>query len=127
MLVGPLQSAFIPGMLLVDSTVVASEIIASWKRKGTRGFMGKVDFVKAYDSLDWNFVGVHEKRGFIEAWIKWVWRCGNTHTFFILVNRCPESGWIHPQRGMRQGCPLALLLFVLAVDTLVICSIQAWS
>ena len=57
MLVGLLQSAFIPGRLLVDSTVVASEIIASWKRKGTRGIMGKVDFVKAYDSLDWNFCG----------------------------------------------------------------------
>ena len=51
-LVGPFQSAFIPGRLLIDSVTVASEIITTWQRKGTRGFMWKVDFAKAYDSLD---------------------------------------------------------------------------
>ena len=51
-LVGPFQSAFIPARLLVDSVTVAGEIIAAWQRKGTRGFMWKVDFVKAYETLD---------------------------------------------------------------------------
>ena len=43
-LVGPFQSAFISGRLLVDSITIAGEIIADWQRKGTKGFMQKVDF-----------------------------------------------------------------------------------
>ena len=35
-----------------DSVVIAEEIIADWRRSGTAGFIWKVDFAKAYDSLD---------------------------------------------------------------------------
>ena len=36
----------------MDSVVVVGDIIAAWQRKGNKGFMWKVDSVKAYDSLD---------------------------------------------------------------------------
>ena len=38
-LVGPFQSVFIPGRQFVDSAVVAGEIVAAWRRKGTKGFI----------------------------------------------------------------------------------------
>ena len=67
-LISPLQSAFIPGRQMVDSVVVAEEIIAAWRRSGTSGFVWKVDFAKAYDSLDWRFLwNVLKRRGFPEA------------------------------------------------------------
>ena len=122
-LVGPFQSAFTSGRLLVDSVIVAGEIIATWQRKGTRGFMQKVDFAKAYDSLDWKFLWASMKRrGFPGEWIKWVRRCVTTHTFSILVNERSEGGQINSQSSMRQGCPLAPLLFVLTVDALATCT-----
>ena len=118
-LVGPCQSAFIPGRQLIDSAVLAGEILASWKANGKRRFMWKVDFAKAYDSLDWRFLWSSlRKRGFPEEWIRWVRRCVTAHSFAVLVNGRPEGGWIRPQRGIRQGCPLAPLLFVLAADVL---------
>ena len=52
-LIGPFQYAFIPGRQLPDSVIMVGEILAAWKVQGTKGFMWKVDFAKAYDSLDW--------------------------------------------------------------------------
>ena len=36
----------------------------------------------------------------------------------------PQRGWIHPQRGIWQGCPLAPLLVILAADALAVCTMQ---
>ena len=55
-LVRPAQTAFIPGRQMLDSVVIAEEIVAAWQRKGTKGFMWKVDFAKAYDLLHWRFL-----------------------------------------------------------------------
>ena len=55
-LISPLQSAFLPGCQMMDSVVIAQEIVADWCRSGTAGFMWKVDFAKAYDSLNWQFL-----------------------------------------------------------------------
>ena len=110
---------------MLDSIVIAEETIAEWKRSDTAGFIWKVNFAKAYDSLDWRFLwDVLKRRGFPTIWIKWMKQCVCTTTFAILVNGRPQGGWIHLQRGIRQGCPLAPLLFILAADTLAICTHQ---
>ena len=36
---------------------------------------------------------------------------------FSLSERASRGGWIQPQRGVRQGCPLALLLLVLVHES----------
>ena len=51
-LISPFQSAFILGRQMTDSIVLAEEIVTAWRRDGTTGFMWKVDFAKAYDSID---------------------------------------------------------------------------
>ena len=56
--------------------------------------------------------------------MRWVKQCVTTSTFAILVNGRPQGGWIHPQRDIRQDCPLAPLLFILAADALAVCTMQ---
>ena len=113
---------------MTDSIVLAKEIVATWRRDGTTGSMWKVDFAKAYDSIDWRFHwNVLRRRGFPKTWVRWVKHCVTTSTFAILVNGRPQWGWIHPQRGIRQGCPLEPFLFILAVDALAICTSQVYS
>ena len=108
---------------MMDSVVVTEEIIAAWKRLGTTGFVWKVDFTKAYDSLDWRFLwNVLKCRGFPEIWTDSMKQCVCTMTFAVLINGRPQGGWIHSQRGSIQGCLLAPLLFILAANTLAICT-----
>ena len=117
------QTTFIPGRQMVDRVVIAEEIVVAWQRKGTKGFMWKLDFAKAYDSLDWRFLWrVLKRRNFPETWVRWVKQCVCTNTFAVLINGRPQGGWIHPQRGIRQGCPLAPLFFILVVDALAVCT-----
>ena len=127
-LISPFQSAFIPSWQMTDSIVLAEEIVAAWRRDGTTCFMWKVDFAKAYDSIDWHFLwNVLRRRGFPETCVQWVKQCVTTSTFAVLLNGWLQAGWIHPQRGIRQGCPLAPLLFILAVDALAVCTLQVCS
>ena len=111
-----------------DNIVTAEEIVPAWRRDSTLGFLWKVDFSKAYDSIDWRFLrNVLQRRGFSETWIRWVKQCVTTVSYAILVNEHPQGGWIHPQRDICQGCPLAPLLFILAADALAVCTLQLCS
>ena len=127
-LISPFQSAFIPGQQMIDSVVLAEEMVAAWRRSGTACFMWKVDFAKAYDSIDWRFLwNVLRRCGFLAKWVRWVKLYVTTTSFSVLINGRPQGGWFQPQRGIRQGYPLAPLLFTLATDTLAICTTRMCS
>jgi hypothetical protein len=51
-LVAPNQSAFIKGRNLVDGVLVVNELADVAKRQGKECLIFKVDFEKAYDSVD---------------------------------------------------------------------------
>ena len=86
--------------MLVDGEVVAREILVMWKRKGTRGFMWKVDFAEANYLLDMDFLWMSmTKRGFLTKWVVWVKKCFTSHSFLVLVNWHPLKG------GDREGMP----------------------
>ena len=55
-LISLFQSAFVPGRQMTNSIVLAEEIVAAWRQDGTTSFMWKVDFAKAYDSIDLRFL-----------------------------------------------------------------------
>ncbi|MCI04498.1 LINE-1 reverse transcriptase like, partial [Trifolium medium] len=50
------QSAFIKGRNLVDGVLVVNEVVDLAKRSGKECLIFKVDFEKAYDSVDWGFL-----------------------------------------------------------------------
>ena len=50
--IGPNQFSFIKGRQILDCSLVANEVIDEIKKKRSGGLIFKVDFEKAYDSVD---------------------------------------------------------------------------
>ena len=77
-----------------------------------------LDFKKAFDSLEWNFIlKALETFGFGASLIQWV------KTFYNNIQSCViNNGYATPffelQRGVRKGCPLSGILFVIVVEIL---------
>jgi hypothetical protein len=53
--IGPSQSAFIPGRYILDGFVILHETLHELKRKKMDGVILKIDFEKAYDKVNWHF------------------------------------------------------------------------
>ena len=67
-IISPFQSAFLPSRQMSDIIVLVEEIVVAWRRSNTKGFLWKVDFSKAYDTLDWRFLwNALRRRGFPET------------------------------------------------------------
>jgi len=85
--IGSAQSAFIKGRQIMDGILVASEIVDDAYRCKKELILFKVDFEKAYNSIDWGYLqAVMVKMGFPTLWRKWITECISTATLFVLVN-----------------------------------------
>jgi len=64
------QSAFLEGRGLLDSILVANEVLEEMKRNKKSCVFFKVNYEKAYDSMRWNFISYMLGRlGFCGKWI----------------------------------------------------------
>ena len=79
----------------------------------------KTDMSKAYDRVEWNFLEtLMERMGFDRRWVCWVMACVTTVSYTILLNG-RTHGFFRPERGIRQGDPMSLFIFIMAVEALV--------
>jgi hypothetical protein len=70
------QSAFLKGRQLVDGVVVVNEVVDLAKRTSRSCLNFKVDFEKAYDSVEWSFLDHMLGRfGFCAKWKDWIRAC----------------------------------------------------
>lgn len=80
-IISPNQSAFTPGRLITDNTLVAFETFhyMSSINSGKNGCMAvKLDMSKAYDRVEWAFLSrIMEKMGFHTHWMSVSVACGS--------------------------------------------------
>jgi hypothetical protein len=73
---------------------------------------------KAFDSLEWDFLlRILTLLGFHLIWVQWIGQCITTSSFSILLDGAPY-GKFTPSRGLQQGDPLSLFLFILGLEIL---------
>lgn len=77
-----------------------------------------LDFKKAFDTVDRKFL-IHalKKFGFHENFIHWI-ETIYTNIFATVINNGWKSDKISLNRGVRQGCPLSALLYIIVAEIL---------
>jgi hypothetical protein len=100
------QSGFMRGRNISGNFVHAAEIIQVCHKHKVPAIALKLDFAKAFDSIDWTSLRlVLEARGFPPQWCNWMDAIFHTSKSAVLLNGIPGR-WIDLKRGLRQGDPL---------------------
>jgi exonuclease III len=112
------QSAYIKDRFIGHNIRFVEDIIEYCYSEKVEGFLLFLDFEKAFDSIEWEFMyAVMKKMNFGEGYIRWIKTLYKNPEYSIKNN-----GWLsetfNSSRGIRQGCPISALLFILCTEVL---------
>ena len=97
---------------------IIEDIMTYTDLKHLPGFIVLVDFEKAFDSVEWSFLlRTLETFNFGNNFIKWI-----TILYTRIVSSTTNNGYFSKyfelSRGIRQGCPISVLLFLLVAEVM---------
>ena len=114
------QSAYVKGRYMGTNIRLVSDIIDHYDMTYKSGILLMLDFKKAFDTIEWEFMfkALHSFN-FGPSFIRWIQTIYNSPVACIKNNGYfSESFKI--SRGIRQGCTVSALIFILCVEVLAI-------
>ncbi|RHZ12992.1 hypothetical protein DYB37_011542, partial [Aphanomyces astaci] len=117
-LIHPTQAGFVPGRRLHDHVTMVQALQHYCTMEDQDNYATFLDFSKAYDMVDQSFLfDVLAEMNLGVNFISWVRLLYASPVANILFNGSLGPA-IRPTRGVKQGCPLSCLLFVLYLEPL---------
>lgn len=106
------QFSFLQDKHIHEDVGIAQEVMQ------LKGMILKVYLSKEFDRLSWLYIKMLlTNLGFPYEYIKWIMYCITNISSNVLVNGA-ASPFFHSERGLRQGCPMSPLLFLVIMEGL---------
>jgi hypothetical protein len=110
------QTTFIKGIYIFESVVAAHEIIHDVAHSSQSGFIFKLDYEKAYDKVNREFMfEMLESRGFSPRWLRILRSLLNKGYVGVRIND-ENSDFFLTGKGVRHGDPIYPIIFNFMAD-----------
>ena len=112
------QTYGVPGRYIGENVSLLRDLLDFTSESDTPAAILSLDQEKAFDRVDWAFMFLTLGRmGFGPSFIRWVRLLYTDVRSCVLINGY-SSPVFFPSRGVRQGCPLSPLLYILTMEVL---------
>lgn len=117
-LISDTQTGFVKGRQASASILLVKEVAHSIQKRRCKGVILKLDFEKAFDMVNWDFLlDTMKVMNFDHKWCSWIKSLLESTRISVIVNGTPSKEFA-PRRGLRQGDPISPLLSNLAGQVL---------